>query len=228
MFCKAKQMLKKARQGKHGKHPTILSRWHADTDYQSSLRSTTLAKKKSCFSIASLLKDMTIRLRKLNVCRTPNIGSFVWMLMGPTSLFDSDQKLPLHQNNASKMQDAFLTEERQSPKTGTSTKPTKTKTRSTVRKRRKLRLPCRSKDWMAVLQRATEKPVGSILIFNIAVARRTVADDLDFLASISSDSGGDFGFMKGITENRDACVDRTPTLKTHLCSTVSSQRAPNN
>ena len=102
MLCKAKQMLQKARQGKHGKLPTILSRWYADTDYRSSFRSTTLAKKKSCFSIASLLKDMTIRLRKLNGCRTPNIGSFVWMLMGTRNLFDSDQKLPLHQNNASK------------------------------------------------------------------------------------------------------------------------------
>ena len=28
MFCKAKQMLKKARQEKHGIHPTILSRWY--------------------------------------------------------------------------------------------------------------------------------------------------------------------------------------------------------
>ena len=39
--------------------------------------STILAKKKSCFSIASLLKDTTIRLRELSGCRTPNIGFFV-------------------------------------------------------------------------------------------------------------------------------------------------------
>ena len=54
MFYKAKQMLKKARQGKHGKHPTILSRWYADTDYQSSLRSTTLAQKKMLFDRIAL------------------------------------------------------------------------------------------------------------------------------------------------------------------------------
>ena len=29
MYCQAKQMLKKARQKKHGRHPTILSRWYA-------------------------------------------------------------------------------------------------------------------------------------------------------------------------------------------------------
>ena len=34
-------------------------------------------------------------------------------------------------------------------------------------------------------------------------------------------NGGEF-------QKIDACVDRTPTHKTHLCSTVSSQRAPNN
>ena len=40
-------------------------------------RSTILAKRKSCFSIASLLKDMTIQLRELSGSRTPNIGFFV-------------------------------------------------------------------------------------------------------------------------------------------------------
>ena len=39
--------------------------------------STMLAKKKSCFAIASLLKDMTIQLHELNDYRTPNIGFFV-------------------------------------------------------------------------------------------------------------------------------------------------------
>ena len=42
-------------------------------------QSTILAKKKSCFSIASLLKDMTIQLHELNDCRTPNIWVENWM-----------------------------------------------------------------------------------------------------------------------------------------------------
>ena len=37
MYFQAKQMLKKARQGKHGGHPTILSRWYADEEYRKSL-----------------------------------------------------------------------------------------------------------------------------------------------------------------------------------------------
>ena len=33
-------------------------------------------------------------------------------------------------------------------------------------------------------------------------------------------NGGDFGFLEGISEHRRVCVDRTPTHKTHVCSTV--------
>ena len=37
MCSHAKQLPKKARQEKHGSHPTILSRWYADEEYRSSL-----------------------------------------------------------------------------------------------------------------------------------------------------------------------------------------------
>ena len=37
MFHKAKQMLKKARQGKHGDHPTIFLRWYEQQGYRKSL-----------------------------------------------------------------------------------------------------------------------------------------------------------------------------------------------
>ena len=37
MYYQARQMLEKARQEKHGRHPTILSRWYAEEDYRKSL-----------------------------------------------------------------------------------------------------------------------------------------------------------------------------------------------
>ena len=37
MYVHAKQMLNKDRQGKHGGHPTILSRWYDDEEYRKSL-----------------------------------------------------------------------------------------------------------------------------------------------------------------------------------------------
>ena len=40
MYYQAKQMLKTARQGKHGGHPKIFSRWHGDEDYRKSLSTT--------------------------------------------------------------------------------------------------------------------------------------------------------------------------------------------
>ena len=63
---------------------------------ESHWRSTILAKRKSCFTIASLLKDTTFQPHELNGYRTPNIEFFVWMLMDPRNLFDSDKNVPLH------------------------------------------------------------------------------------------------------------------------------------
>ena len=40
MFHKAKEMLQKARQPKHGGHQSILERWHKDYDYRNSFSLT--------------------------------------------------------------------------------------------------------------------------------------------------------------------------------------------
>ena len=37
MYFRARQMLTKARQEKHGRHPAILSRWYAQEGYRKSL-----------------------------------------------------------------------------------------------------------------------------------------------------------------------------------------------
>ena len=39
------------------------------------------------------------------------------------------------------------------------------------------------KKWMAVLQKATEKPAGSVFIFNFAVANFTMASELELMAT---------------------------------------------
>ena len=49
MFYKAKQMLKKARQGKHGNHPTILSRWYEQEGYSKSLAEHNIGEKDVMF-----------------------------------------------------------------------------------------------------------------------------------------------------------------------------------
>ena len=51
-------MLKEARQSKHGSHPTILSNEYEQEGYRKSLAEV-LEKRKTCFSIASLVKDTT-------------------------------------------------------------------------------------------------------------------------------------------------------------------------
>ena len=69
-------------------------------------------------------------------------------------------------------------------------------TKSAMRRRRKLRLLCRSEDWMAVLQRATGKPAGSVFIFNFTVANFTNANELELMAAYNLKNGGDFGFLE--------------------------------
>ena len=75
---------------------------------------------------------------------------------------------------------------------------------------------------MAVLQRATEKPAGSVFIFNFAVTNLTLASGAHG-SPHHLRNGGDFGFLEGIPEKSTGRVDRTPTHNTHLCSTVCSQ-----
>ena len=45
MFFKAKEMLSKARQPKHGSHPTILARWYAQERYRDSLAKRNIGEK---------------------------------------------------------------------------------------------------------------------------------------------------------------------------------------
>ena len=84
-------------------------------DRKSHWRRTKLAKKKSCFSIASLMKDTSIQQHELNGYRTPNID---WVLR----LNADGPEMPLRQRpefvdtskQCLKMQDAHMAEPQQS------------------------------------------------------------------------------------------------------------------
>ena len=56
--------------------------------------------------------------------------------------------------------------------TDTSRTSTTSTTRSAIRRRRKLRLLCRSENWMAVLQRVTGKPAGSVQLIQSTTCLR--------------------------------------------------------
>ena len=65
---------------------------------------------------------------------------------------------------------------------------------------------------MAVLQRVTGEPAGSIFIFNFAAANFTMASELELMAALHHQrNGGDFGFLERIPEKSTGCVDSTPT-----------------
>ena len=85
---------------------------------------------------------------------------------------------------------------------------------------RKLRLPCRSENGMGVLQSHGEtlwqRPHLQHRSGKPHNGRRVGAHGIPHHLI----NGGDFGFLEGIPEKSTGCVDRTPTHKTHLCSTV--------
>ena len=211
MFYKAKQMRKKARQEKHGSRPTIFSRW-------CNWRSTMLAKEKSFFSIASLLKDTTLQLRKLSGCRTPNIGFFAWLLVGLTRLFDSDQNLPLHWNNSLKCQ--TLTWRKRSNLWDRYVQKINVNDKIDNSKEEKTSIVVS----IGKLDGVIAEPRWNPSTASSSSTSLTTANELEFMVLhiiwekvVISVSWKEF-------QKIDGDVVRTPTHKTHLCSTVWSQR----
>ena len=74
MFFKAKEMLRKARQEKHGRHPTILSRWQEQEGYRRSLAEHIIGEREIMLRDRIALERHDYSATRY---RTPNIGSFV-------------------------------------------------------------------------------------------------------------------------------------------------------
>ena len=171
MFYKAKQMLKKARQGKHGNHPTIFSWWCEQEGYRRSLAEHKIGEKEVMFFDRIALERHDYTATKAE--RLQNAKHWILRLNAGGSLrqrpeFAVALRRSLDGNAAISQTDTSRT-------STTSTR------RSTIRRRRKLRLLRRSENWMTVLQRATGKPVGSVFIFTFAVANFTIANKLELI-----------------------------------------------
>ena len=102
MFSKAKEMLKKARQSKHVSHPTILSRWYKQEGFRKSLAEHNFGEKE-----VMLFDRIAVEKHDFSATRAERLQNAKhWIPRlnadGPQSLFDNDQNLPLHLNNALK------------------------------------------------------------------------------------------------------------------------------
>ena len=186
MFHQTKLMLKKGRQGQHGKKEVMLL---------------------DC--IALQRHDVSAaRIKRLQNAKH-------WILRlktdGSESLFDSDQicrcikTMPQH---ARRSIDGNATIS-QMDTSRTSTTSTR---RSTLRRRRKLRLPR-----MVELQRVTMKPVDSVFIFNIAVAKFTVTAELELRTFHIIWQTVTISVSREEFPNNNG----TSTHKKHLCNTWS-------
>ena len=115
------------------------------------------------------------------------------------------------------MQDAYLTETQQSLRL--------IRPGHQQRQRQGGELLCRSEIWMAVLRQPRGKSVGSVFIFNIAVASLTMANELEFMVCVLHHlrNGSDFGFLR-IPETRWG-VQTEHSLTRHICAVQSDHSA---
>ena len=174
-------MLKIARQSKHGSHPTILSRWYDQEEHRKSLAEHNIAEKEITFydRIALERHDYTATRAE----RLQNAKHWVLRLNanGLQKPLRQRPELAVALKQCLKLQDAHLAETQQSLRPIRPEHQQRQREDKTIRRRRKLRLLCRSENWMGVLQRATVKPVGSVFIFNFAVANLTMANKLELM-----------------------------------------------
>ena len=133
--------------------------------------------------------------------------------MGLKGLFDSDQNLPLRENNARCSLDgnAAISD------TDTSRTSTTSTRRPTIRRRRTLRLPCRSENWMATLQGVTGETRRQRLHLQHRSGKthngkRVGAHDIPH--HLIND--GEFDFLEGMPENRRVYIRKL--LTRHVCA----------
>ena len=173
------------RQSKHGGHPTILARWYAQEGYRRSLAEHNIGEKE-----IMLYDRIALERHDFTATRADRLQNAKHWILRLNA--DGPQR-PLRQRP--EFVDALeqcLKNARCSPgghatisDTDTSTSSTASTTKSAIRRRRQLRLLCNLQNWMAVLQRATGKPAGSIFIFifNFAVAIFGMANEMELMAA---------------------------------------------
>ena len=176
-------MLKKARQAKLGNHPTILSRWYEQEGYRKSLAEHNIVEKEVMFFDRIALERHDYTATKAE--RLQNAKHWILRLNadGPQKPLRQRPEFAVLCKTMPKNARRSLGGNATISETDTSRTSTTSTRRSTNRRRSKLRLLCRSQNSMAVLQRATEKPVSSAFTFNFAVARLTMANELELVAA---------------------------------------------
>ena len=181
MFHKAKQMLKKARQGKHGNHPTIFLRWYEQQGYRKSLAEHNIGEKE-----VMLFDRIALERHDFSATKAERLQNAIHRILrlnadGPQKPLRQRPEFAVASKQCLKMQDAHLAETRQSLRP--------------IRPEHQQRQPedqefgegesfdycvVRKTGWR-VLQGATGKTVGCVFIFEITLAKRTMADELELM-----------------------------------------------
>ena len=171
----------------HGGHPTTTFKMVCTRKIPRFVGKTRCwREEKSCFTIASLLKDMTIQLHELTGYRTPNIGFFVRMLMGPRKPLRQRQEFADALKQCLEMQDAHLAETATICETDTSTTSTSVNDKiSNVEGGENFDYYVDRKTGWRYYREPRRKLAGSIFIFvfNFAVPNFAMANKLELVAT---------------------------------------------
>ena len=114
MFFKAKEMFKRARHEKHGRHPTILARWYAQERYQDSLAKPNIGEKE-----VMLFDRIALERHDLSAAKAERLRNAKhWILRlnadGPQKASSTETRICRCIQQCLKLQDAHLAETQQS------------------------------------------------------------------------------------------------------------------
>ena len=181
LFYRAKEMPKKTRQAEHGNHPTIFSSWYALEGYRKSLAEHNIGEKE-----VMLVDRIALERHDCSASRAERLQNAKHWI--PRLIADVPQKPPRQRpefavtlKQCFEMQDAHLAETQQSLRPISSENQQRQREDQQFEGGENFDYYVVRKNWMAVLQRATRKPVGSVFIFSFAVARLTMANELELM-----------------------------------------------
>ena len=203
MIYRAKQMLEKARQSKHGSHPAVLSRWYNQEEYRKSLAEHNIGEKEVMLFDRIALERHEYTATKAEQLRNAKHWILRLRADGPQKPLRQRPEFALALKQCLKMQDSRLAETLQSHRPICPEHQQRQREDEQSEGGETFDYCVDRKNWMAVLQRATEKPRRQRLHLRHRSGKAHSVKRVGAHGSLLHlRNGGNFGFLEGIPENR--------------------------
>ena len=209
-------MLEKARQEKHGNHPTILSRWYEQEGYRKSLGGA------QCWRKRIMLYDrIALKRRDCTATRAERRQNTIHRFLrlnadGPQKLLRQRPEFADASRQCLKMQDAHLAETEQ---TLIPTRPqhqrVNDKISNSKEEKTSITMSIARLDGGITESHRETRQQHPHLHLQLRSGRLRNGKRVGAHGNIHHLRSGDFGFLERIPENRRVCVDSTPIKTAH-------------